>query len=285
MFSETRRRKLQGRRPPASRRAVTLAELLLSIAIMSMVALAMAALATAVRSTRGYSEGQGTAAQHARVALARIRNTIEDAYATADFPGMTVISTQVGSYSFPDTLVVWSPTGNPANASGPPLYSELVIFCPDPTAQYRLVEIKVPTDTRSAPALSDTSAWLSNINSIKTSSAATKTILTDMMRIAAAGSVTSSGGNNSVSSQLRGAVRFRVVVRPSQTDWTNYKNGTVAWTGLPWVQDIYGSQTGLRQSWCRTELQLVSATTTTATATSAAIPFFGSATLYYGLKK
>ncbi|MCE9553505.1 MAG: prepilin-type N-terminal cleavage/methylation domain-containing protein [Planctomycetes bacterium] len=267
----------------SSRRGVTLPELLLSIALMSMVALAMAALATAVRSTRGYAEGQGTAAQHARVALARIRSTIEDAYATADFPGMTVISTQVGSYWYPDTLVVWSPTGNPVNAAGPPLYSELVIFCPDPAAPYRLVEIKAPTDMRSTPALSDASAWLSNINSIKTSSAATKTILTDMLRIADAGSVTSSGGNSS--SQLRGAVRFGVMVRPKQSDWTNYKSGTVAWTDLPWVQDIYGSQTGLRQSWCRTELQLVSATTTTATANSAAIPFFGSATLYYQLTK
>ena len=262
------------------RRAVTLPELLLSIALMSMVALAMAALATAVRSTRGYAEGQGTAAQHARVALARIRGTVEGAYATADFPGMAVLSTTVGSYSFPDTLVVWKPTGSPAHAAGPPLYSELVIYCPDPAAPYRLVEITAPTDTRTTPALTDTSAWLSNVNAIKTSSAATKTILTDMMRIASTGSGTSSSSN-----QLRGAVRFNVVVRPTQADWTSYKNGTLAWSALNWVQDIYSSQTGLRQSWCRTELQLVSTTTTTATAISEAIPFFGSATLYYELTK
>lgn len=274
---------LHGERFPQRRRALTLTEMMLSIALMSMVALAMAALASAVRSTRSYADGQGTAAQHARVALARIRSCIEDAHASADFPGMIVISTQVGSYSFPDTLVVWNPSGVAVNTTGPPLYSELVIYCPDPAAPYRLVEITVPTDTRTTPDATDTAAWATNITAIKSSSAAKKTILTDMLRIADAGTVTSSGGSNN--SQLRGALRFRVVVRPSATNWTNYKNGTSAWTDLPWVQDIRGSQTGLRQSWCRTELQLVSTTTTTATATSAAIPFFGSATLYYEMTK
>jgi hypothetical protein len=272
-----------GQHFPQRRRALTLTEMMLSIALMSMVALAMAALASAVRSTRSYADGQGTAAQHARVALARIRSCIEDAHASAEFPGMMVISTQVGSYSFPDTLIVWNPSGSVVNTAGPPLYSELVIFCPDPAAPYRLVEITVPTDTRTTPAVTDTSAWATNINAIKSSNAAKKTILTDLLRIADAGTVISSGGSNN--SQLRGAIRFRVVVRPSETDWTNFKNGTVAWTDLPWVQDIRGSQTGLRQSWCRTELQLLSATTTTATAISEAIPFFGSATLYYELTK
>jgi hypothetical protein len=248
---------------------------------MSIVALAMAALATAVRSTRSYAEGQGTAAQHARVVLARIRNTVEEAAASADFPGMAVLSSQVGSFSFPDTLVVWKPTGNPVNPAGPPLYNELVIYCPDPAAPNRLLEITAPTDTRTTPALTDTAAWQSNINAIKTSNAAVKTILTDMLRVADAGSGTSGTG----SSQLRAALRFSVVIRPSQADWTNYKNGTTAWSALNWVQGINGSQAGLRQAWCRTELQLVSTPTTTATANTEAMPFFGSAALYYELTK
>jgi hypothetical protein len=235
-----------------------------------------------MRTTRTYADGQGTAAQHARVALSRIRNTIEGAYATPDFPGMAVLSTQVGNYAFPDTLVVWKPTGSPVNAAGPPLYSELVIYCPDPAAPYRLLEITAPTDTRVTPALTDTSAWLSNINTIKTSNIVTKTVLTDMLRVADAGSVTS---NNSNSSQLRGAVRFHVTVRPSQSDWASYQAGTTAWSALPWVQGINGSQAGLRQSWCRIELQLVSTSTAAATANTEAIPFFGSAALYYEIKK
>jgi len=265
---------------------LTLPELLLSIALMSLVALAMAALSTAVRSTRSYAEGQGTAAQHARVVLARIRGAVEKASATADFPGMAVLGTQVGSYNFPDTLVVWKPAGGvPLNASGPPLFSELVIFCPDARAPFRLVEITVPTDTRATPALSDTAAWQSEIAAIKTSTAATKTVLTDLLRVADAGTTSTTSKTTALTQQLRGAVRFRLVVRPSQADWANYKNGTLAWNSLPWVQDIRGTETGLRQSWLRTELQLVSETTTTATANTAAIPFFGSAALYYELKK
>jgi len=269
-----------------ARRGLTLPELMLSIALMSLVALAMAALSTAVRSTRNYAEGQGTAAQHARVVLARIRGTVEKAYATDDFPGMTVLTTQVGTYGFPDTLVVWKPAGGtPVNVLGPPLYSELVIFCPDPRAPYRLVEITVPTDTRATPALSDTAAWATNVASIKTSTSATKTVLTDLLRLADASAASSSGNANPSTAQLRAAVRFCLAVRPSQTAWANYKSGTTTWDGLPWVQGIRGTQTGLRQSWLRTELQLISAPSTTATANAVAIPFFGSAALYYELKK
>ena len=56
---------------------------------------------------------------------------------------------------------------------------------------------------------------------------------------------------------MRGAARFETRLRPSDTDWANYKAGSVTWMNLPWVQGIYGSQAGLRQVWVRMELQFV----------------------------
>ena len=84
---------------------------------------------------------------------------------------------------------------------------------------------------------------------------------------------------------MRGAARFETRLRPSDTDWANYKAGSVTWMNLPWVQGIYGSQAGLRQVWVRMELQFVPGVDWIESNSAAvqAIPFFGSAALYYNL--
>ena len=81
-------------------------------------------------------------------------------------------------------------------------------------------------------------------------------------------------------SELRGAVRFEVLLRPSDSQWND---DTISWEKLPWVQGIYGSQTGLRQAWVRIELQLMTGEPPAAGAVDrrAVIPCFGSAALYY----
>jgi len=70
-----------------------------------------------------------------------------------------VVTTQVNTFTYPDTLVVWRPTGTPANPTGLPLYSELVIYCPHPTIPNQFVEMTAPTNTQTVPAATDQAGW------------------------------------------------------------------------------------------------------------------------------
>src|SRR5260221_536473 len=83
-------------------------------------------------------------------------------------------------------------------------------------APSRLLEITVPQDNRTTPLLSDTTTWATELNTIKSSTTATKVQLTDLLRTASTATVTGGSGT------LRGAVRFRVLIRPSTTDYSGY---------------------------------------------------------------
>ena len=260
------------------RRAMTLLELLIAMTVSVMVVGAMGALARTVQQGFEYSEGYGIATQHARVALDRIALNVCNATANDQFPGCIVAAETVGSYAYPDTLVIWRPSGTAANASGLPLYSELVIYCPNPAAPNQLVEMTAPSDTRTVPALTETTKWLSELDSLKKASTTKIVLLSALLR-------TCSTSTSSGSASLRGAARFETRLRPSGTDWTNYKAGSVTWMNLPWVQGIYGPSAGLRQVWVRMELQFTPGIDWIESNTTAAqaIPFVGSAALYYTL--
>jgi hypothetical protein len=83
----------------------------------------------------------------------------------------------------------------------------------------------------------------------------------------------------------RAAVRFHLVLRPSDDDWTRFQNDELPWSELPWSQSIYGSSVGLRQAWCTMELQLMPGEDVTAIDPEGetAQTFFGSAAIYYGM--
>lgn len=259
----------------APRRGLTLVELLIAVGIMGLMAAALGTLAMAVQASSEYSQGHGSAVQHARVALQRIQQACRSAAANADFPGFWVITQRVGGYGFPDTLVVWKPSA--AAAGSMPLFSELVVFCFDPDTPTRLLELTVPDDNRPVPPLNNAAAWASELDSLKSSDSANKVQLTNLMRAADAGA-----GNQ----ELRGVVRFDVRYRPGLTEWSDYQAGSLAWKDMLWPQNLYGSQFGLRQSWCSIEMQLVPAgkPATGAEAQSLALPFFDSAALYYPLQ-
>src|SRR5262249_47956882 len=147
-----------------------------------------------------YNQGYGTATQHARVTLDRLDRAINQAYANNTYCGAWVTQTTAGSYSFPDTLIVWRPSGAAANPQGAPLASELEIFCPDPSAPSHLVEITVPTDGRTMPSPSGAAAFKTFIDGLKTASGANKVMLTDLLRTATISGL----------AQSQGAVRFVV---------------------------------------------------------------------------
>jgi prepilin-type N-terminal cleavage/methylation domain-containing protein len=263
---------------PMQRSGLTLLELLIAVAVTSMIAAAMGALARTVQIASTYSQGVCTAVQHARVSLERIQRTISEATANQNFPGAVVFADTVSGQSMPDTLVVWHPTSTAANPTGLPLYCELVVYCPNPAAPNQLLEITSPNDTRTVPVISDTSDWQTNLAAMKaTNSQITQTLLTDLMR----GGSPSSSGNGAT---LAGCVRFVAAQHPTAADWTNYQTGKLTWANMSWAQGIYGTTTGLAQTWVRIELQMMPGYTATNDPTGQQVlPFLGSAALNYQL--
>ncbi|HZZ29280.1 MAG TPA: prepilin-type N-terminal cleavage/methylation domain-containing protein [Pirellulales bacterium] len=256
------------------RRGLTLVELMISIMILSVTVVALVMMFRAVEISSEYSQGYGTATQHARVTLDRLDRAINQAYANVSYCGAWIVSTTIGSYTFPDTLVVWRPaSGTPANSSGAPLASELDIFCPDPAAANQLVEITVPNDTSTMPSPSNAATFKSYISGLKTESGVNKVQLTNLLHTTA---VTGS-------SQTFGAVRFVVQLSPSDASYSSYQSGSTTFQNLPWAQSMCSPSTGLRQVWVRTELQLIpyGQWLVTNAVAEQAVPFFGSCAYYY----
>lgn len=259
------------------RRGLTLIELLIAMSIMAMVVGTLGGLAYGLQLAFEYTEGQGVATQHARVILDRIARHVEEATASEQFPGFLVVPDIEGGATFPEVLVIWHPRGQAADPNGMPRYDELIIYAPNVSTPSQLLEITVPQDSRTVPPTRDMARWRSELNALRTGSRTESFVLTNLLRMCSA---SGSGG----SSQWRGAVRFHSRVRPSETDWAAYQSGETAWTELPWVQGIFGSQTGLRQAALQIELQLMPGAAP-AVNTYAAAPFFGGAALYYQLER
>ena len=259
--------------PRSRRHGLTLIELLLASAIMVMTMAALAGLGKAVAVNAAYGDGHGQAVQHARVTLERITRMAREATASPSFPGLLVLADIEAGWRFPDTVVIWHPSGSPVDPDGLPRFNELVIYCPDPEDPQQLVEITAPSDTRTVPALSDLASWASEIDGIKNASSSEVVMLTDLMR------------SCPIATGLRGAVRFESRLRPSAEEWASYEAGDLEWDDLPWVQGLYGSKTGLRQAWLRIELQLMpgAAAIHNDPGGQQAMTFLGSAALYYQL--
>lgn len=262
-----------------TRRGLTLVEMLLALAVLGMMAVAMAGLAKAVQMNNDYGEGHATVTQHARVALERIERNVSEAVASPSFPGVLVLDTYVGTWRFPDALVVWHPAqGTTAvDPKGLPRFNELVIYYPNPRQPNELLEVTLPQDTRVVPDVTkaNETTWLAVVASTSSSNSAQRVVLTDLLRTGQVSGSTNSG--------LRGAVRFESRLRPSTEEWEQYKAGTLAWKDLAWAQGISGWKTGLRQLWVRIELQLTPPGSTGQGDSDGqpAVTFFGSAARYH----
>jgi prepilin-type N-terminal cleavage/methylation domain-containing protein len=261
-----------------SRRGLSLTELLVASAIMVLIAGGLASLATTVHSANDFSRGRIISAQHARVVLDRIHYTIDHATASEYFPVCLVVSEQVGSEDLPQTLVVWSPTTTAANPSGLPLVCELAIYAPDPAQPANLVEFRAATNANAVPAATDTASWRTLVESLKTSQTTDKIVLTEHLRTAP---LSGQWNSSLTASQLRGVVRFHRLIAPTEQQWAEYKAGTRAWNALSWPLDSYRTTSGTRAVACQTELQIVAGNM--ASATSTAVPFFGSVVRTYEL--
>lgn len=220
-----------------ARRGLTLAELMIASSILVLIVGVMGSLASAVRATYSYSYGHSIAGQHARVAFERIERAIRGAYSTPDHPGIGIVTKSVLGEDYPDTLVVWTPAGTPVNPDGPPLVNECVMFCADPNAANVLLEVTAPTDTRTIPLGPgfDLQSWQSEIDAIKVALTSKRVVLSDLLRVADTGS------------SDRAVLRFRRLVRPSVSEWSDYQSAMVAWEDLAWPEDLYSRNTGMRR--------------------------------------
>ena len=271
------RRRRNGR---ALRRGLTLAELLVATTIMLMIAGAVATLAATVQSTNDFCRGYTVAGQHARVALSRMERALARAVANEQFPGCLVVSEQAGAQTLPSTLVVWSPLTSAANPTGMPLVKELVVFSPDPAHPNELLEIRAADDNAVAPAVTNMAAWQTLTNSLKASQTATKVMLTDRLRTAP---ITGEYSDSLSPADLRGTVRFRRLMAPSEQEWAQYRGGTKNWRDLAWPLDSYRTSSGTRAVACQVELQIAPGSMESAAAT--AIPFYGSAYITFELTR
>ncbi|MDZ7620583.1 MAG: prepilin-type N-terminal cleavage/methylation domain-containing protein [Patescibacteria group bacterium] len=262
------------------RSGLTLIELLIAVSIMAMVTGSLAALSHGVRLAFEYTEGHGLATQHARVVLDRMARHVEGATASERFPGFLVVPTMDGGVEYPETLVIWHPTSTASDPSGLPKFNELIIYAPSLSSPSQLLEITVPSDTRTTPDITNLSQWRTELNSIRGSSRSQEYALTSLLRTVG---LAGSAGNG----QSRGAVRFTTRLRPSEAEWTAYKNGTRAWASLPWMQGVFGSKTGLRQASLAIELQLMPGDVPIVANAGSRIPipFFGAAALVYRLER
>jgi len=265
--------------PLGFRSGVSLIELLISASLMTIVVGILGVVTNAVHMAAEYGQTHGAAVQHARVAIDRIARRVRQATANADYPGAWIVADTVLSWQFPDTLVVWNPDGEAVDPDGVPRVNELVVYRPNPSQPNELWELTDPSNSSTAPAIADASAWATLINQMSSSSSAEVAVLTDLLNTA---NVPQGAGTSD-----RACLRFHARVLPSAAQWDQYESGSIDWEDLDWAQSIYGSQVGLRQSWISIELQLVPRASVNEHISDDLDPlaFFGSAALYYQLQR
>ncbi len=256
---------------------LTLVELLIAGTIMAMLAGSLGAIAITVNAGNDYSVGRGTALQHGRITVERIQRGVQGAFANQVFPGIIVVPETVDTYTFPDTLVIWKPIAAPANPNGLPLVSELVIYCTDPANPGRLIELTAPTEVRAAPAAQNLAGWITELANLKSAYAGQAIEITNLLRTARV--------NNSADPRAqRGCIRFDASERPSSAEIAAYQAGSRTWDSLPWPQNIYGNNFGLRQVMCRIEMQLRPGPEGSKDV-ALTVPYFASATQYQGIRR
>ena len=264
---------------PIRRRGFTLPELLCAVTILTLLAGAMGSLAYGVSTASDYSRGQNEAAQHARVALERIRRNVQSSKASESFPGCMVASTTVASDTYPDRLLIWKSDGVAAGATEYPKRSDLIVYTYNPSKPTELLEI---TTTDTTVLTSTSQAALNTVVDAMLAANSTKTVITDRLDIATTGSGTGVKLVDLLADAAsRGVIRFRIIMSPTATQWTEYKANTRTWANIDWPLDQYGTSIGSRRVSCLTEIQMLADDNSE----KPAIPFFGSATKVYQLAK
>ena len=265
------------------RSGMTLAELLISMAILSMMSVVLAGMSNAVNSAWSYTKGVEESDLLAQAAIERIEYMVSQTgtYKIAGQPsrlGVAVVQRIVGTQMVPDTLVLW--TGGQSGGiavngvlSRLPIVSELLIYTWDATSPSQLIEVAFSGQTATVDFAS--SNLSTQITNLLASSTGVKLPLCDRLRV----SSVKNPGSGSVLSV--GNLRFALTMTPSDSDLASAAPQTTAWTQLNWPQGIFGNRWGMRQANLQMELQIEPDGIVRASDTVTAIPFFGAASLRY----
>ncbi len=136
---------------------MTLAELLIGMAIMGLMTVVLAGMSNAVNSAWNYTKGVEVTEQSAAAAFERMKYMLAHVgtYRLSGQPtrlGMAVVSRSVGTATIPDVLVLWTGGRNGGMAASGtlarlPVASELLIYTWDSTAPSQLLEVAFPSST------------------------------------------------------------------------------------------------------------------------------------------
>ena len=252
---------------------------MVAIAIMGIMAAALSTLGATVQMANQYATEQGISTQHARVLIERVQRNLSRAHANESFPGFVAIPYTKGGVTYPQALVIWEPTDEASDPDGSPILGELVIYACDPDSPNRLLEITYRDSSATVPEATESSDWRTLIQNLIDSENTTVTELTDLLRAAKP----NYGTNTSYYSTLRFETRYT----PSDQELSDYASSSANWEDLSWALGISGSNSGLRQSWCRFEFQVMPTSDTSkySELSDQAIPYFGSAAIYYQVDK
>ena len=302
----------------SGRRGMTLAELLIAMAIMGLMTVVLAGMSHAVNSAWAYTKGVESTEQQAAAAFDRIKYMLAHTgtYRLTGQPsrlGLAVVPRTVGSATIPDVLVLWTGGRNGGmSALGTqtrlPVASELLAYMWDSTNPSQLLEVAFPSSTNSIDfAATD---FATTITSLLSSLTADRIPLCGHLRVTSLSATTTTpttaapttgttflplGGlyGPSISptpitttstidvSQSLGCARFDIVWTPTDAELATATVGSTLWYQLKWPLGAVGSRSGMRQATLNLELQIEPDGVDAGTGSINAIPFFDSGSVRY----
>lgn len=273
------------RRPGDKIRAgYTLVEILFAMSILAVTAAVFGGLMLAMNFAWDHATNLEDTRRQATATLDRIKWMVQQSgtyrlSGQSTMTGIAVLTTTVGNYQAPDTLVLWSGGSNggmhcQGTQTRLPLASEVVVYVPDGTTPSRLVEVTFPGTSTTVDFASASLA--ATIQSLLKSDSRQSIPLCDRLR------VTKSTVSTSIPDM--GNCRFELASSPSDTDIAGVVIGSKAWNALSWGQGLVASDRGLRTANVRIELLLEpkpKSPTAGSSGYSSAIPFYGSVNRQY----
>ena len=294
------------------RRGMTLAELLIAMAIMGLMTVVLAGMSQAVNSAWAYTKGVESTEQQAAAAFDRIKFMLAHTgtYRLTGQPtrlGLAMVPRTVGSATIPDVLVLWTGGRNGGmSALGTqtrlPVASELLAYTWDSTNPSQLLEVAFPSSTNNIDfAATD---FATTIMSLLASLTADRIPLCGHLRVTSLSATTTTptplttyptGGmyGPSISttpttttstidvSQSVGCARFDIAWAPTDAELATATVGSTLWYQLNWPLGAVCSRSGMRQATLNLELQIEPDGVDAGTGSINAIPFFDSGSVRY----
>lgn len=267
------------------RGGLTLAELLMAMAISSILIVALGGIVTTTQSAWSHTKGIEDSQAQVTATFDRIKMMVSQAgiYQTSGQPpqvGLAVVTHSWNSMDIANTLVVWTGgrnggISNQGVLARLPNINELLIYTIDPNDSHNLVEIALPgvnsTIDFNSPSFNST------IRSAIQSTAVESALLSNRVK------KTQFILSGSPWGPSTGNIRFEIIKSPSDSSLSGVSPGTSAWMDLPWPQGTASANSGLRQVTINYEMQFESTERTSLNDLNSptALPFFGSSSRYY----